>query len=172
MYACSGILFNHESPRRGEDFVTRKITKAVAAIVTGRQEVLSIGNLDAKRDWGYAKDYVEAMWRMLQAREPHDWVVATGETHSVREFVTAAFERAGLTVRWEGRGVDEVGRCAATGRALVRIDPAFFRPAEVDLLIGDASGIHEQLGWKPTTSFKELVHLMMDADLDAAAARR
>ena len=168
LYALNGILFNHESPRRGEDFVTRKITKAVAAISLGKQDSFTIGNLDAKRDWGYAKDYVEAMWRMLQADAAHDWVVATGETHSVREFIDAAFKHVSIELRWEGSGVEEVGRCAATGRILVCVDPHFFRPAEVELLVGNASAIREQLGWKPRTTFDDLVRIMIDADIEAA----
>ena len=166
LFALNGILFNHESPRRGEDFVTRKITKAVAAIVAGRQTTLAIGNLEAQRDWGHARDYVDAMWRMLQAEAPRDWVVATGETHSVREFIEAAFAYAGRPIRWEGAGVDEFGLCQATGQVIVRVDPAFFRPAEVDLLIGDASEIRTHLDWTPTTSFHALVAEMMDAELE------
>lgn len=167
LFALNGILFNHESPRRGEDFVTRKVTKAVAAIKTGKQDCLMIGNMDAKRDWGYAKDYVEAMWRMLQADKANDWVVATGQTHSVREFIKASFAYVGIDIKWEGSGVNEVGRCAETGRVLVRIDPQYFRPAEVELLVGNAAGIREQLGWKPTTTFQGLVEIMTAADLEA-----
>ena len=167
LFALNGILFNHESPRRGEDFVTRKVTKAVAAIKTGHQDCLMIGNMDAKRDWGYAKDYVEAMWRMLQAEQPQDWVVATGEVHSVRDFVKASFECVGITIQWEGTGIHELGRCAKTGRVLVRVDPQFFRPAEVELLVGNAAGIREHLGWKPTTTFQKLVEIMTVADLES-----
>ncbi len=165
MFAVNGILFNHESPMRGEDFVTRKITKAVAAIQAGRQDCLAIGNLDARRDWGHAQDYVEGMWRMLQADVPRDWVVSTGEVHSVREFVEAAFAHVGTQLQWRGEGLIEQGICVATGRVLVRVDPAFFRPAEVDLLVGDSSDIRNILGWSPTTTFSDLVKDMMHAEL-------
>ena len=137
MFACNGILFNHESPRRGEDFVTRKITLAVAKIMAGKQEKLSLGNLNSKRDWGFAGDYVEVMWRILQQEKPDDYVLATGETHTVREFVEAAFELVGIKINWQGEGVDEKGYCAKTGKLLVDVNPKFFRPAEVDLLLGD-----------------------------------
>lgn len=167
MYACNGILFNHESPRRGETFVTRKITRAVANIKAGNQKKLFIGNINAKRDWGYAKDYVEAMWRMLQQDKPDDFVIATGETHSVREFIEHAFAYVGIKIMWEGKGIDEVGIDKATGDILIEIDPRYFRPTEVDLLLGDPSKATKQLGWKPKTTFKELVHLMMEADLKA-----
>lgn len=150
LYACNGILFNHESPRRGETFVTRKITKALAKIMAGRQDKLYLGNLDAKRDWGYAKDYVEAMWLMLQQDEPNDFVISTGETHSIRQFLDEAFGYVGLD--WN---------------KYVEIDPRYFRPAEVDLLIGDCSKAKKQLGWQPKVTFKELVRLMVDADLEA-----
>jgi GDPmannose 4,6-dehydratase len=167
MFAVNGILFNHESPRRGEDFVTKKITKAVSAISRGLAGAtpLSIGNLDARRDWGHAKDYVEGMWRMLQAETPDDWVIATGETHSVREFVEAAFRHAGIKIQWSGSGLEEVGRCATTGTLLVKVNPAFFRPAEVDLLLGDSRRIREELGWKPAYSFEALVADMMREEL-------
>ena len=171
MYAVNGILFNHESSRRGENFVTRKITRAVAAIYTGRQECLSLGNLDAKRDWGHARDYVDAMWRMLQAEKPDDYVVATGETHSVREFCERAFTHVGMPLTWEGDGLDEKG-LAPDGRIVVRVDPRFFRPSEVDLLLGDASKARRELGWEPRITFTRLVENMVDADLarlDAAA---
>jgi GDPmannose 4,6-dehydratase len=148
-YACSGILFNHESPRRGFEFVTRKVTRSVARISLGLQEKLSLGNLDARRDWGFAGDYVVAMWQMLQEPEPDDYVIATGETHSIRELLDIAFRRAGMD-DWEG---------------LVEQDPRFFRPAEVDLLIGDASKAKEKLGWTPTVSFQNLIEMMVDADL-------
>ncbi|XP_012255514.1 GDP-mannose 4,6 dehydratase [Athalia rosae] len=166
MYACNGILFNHESPRRGENFVTRKITRSAAKIELGLQEVLELGNLDSQRDWGHAKDYVEAMWLMLQQPTADDFVIATGETHSVREFVEASFRYVGRTIKWEGEGVNETGRDAATGQLLVRINPKYFRPTEVDLLLGDASKAKEKFGWKPTVKFEELVKDMMAADLE------
>jgi len=164
IFACNGILFNHESPLRGETFVTRKITRAVARIVNGQQDVLSLGNLDAKRDWGHAQDYVEAMWRILQQNSPDDFVIATGEMHSVREFVEAAFHEVGITIVWQGHGVDECGINAATGAVLVRVDERYFRPTEVELLIGDASKAHRVLGWQPRIKFHELVHEMMQAE--------
>lgn len=163
MFAVSGICFNHESPRRGETFVTRKITRAIAAILMDQQQTLYLGNLDARRDWGFAGDYVEAMWRMLQADVPDDYVIATGETHSVREFCERAFAHAGLPLTWQGSGVDQRG-IGPDGRTLVRIDPRYFRPAEVDLLLGDASKARRELGWQPTTSFDELVRMMVQAD--------
>ena len=166
MYAVNGILFNHESERRGETFVTRKITLAVANIVKGKQEKLYLGNMNAKRDWGYAKDYVECMWLMLQQETPEDFVIATGETRTVREFVEAAFKCAGVEIRWEGEGVEEKGIDAATGRVLVEVSPEFFRPAEVDLLLGDPKKAREVLGWNPRkTSFEELVRRMVEHDL-------
>ncbi|MBS0239605.1 MAG: GDP-mannose 4,6-dehydratase [Proteobacteria bacterium] len=165
LHASNGILFNHESPVRGETFVTRKITRGVAAIEKGVQRTLYLGNLDAKRDWGHARDYVDGMWRMLQQDEPGDYVLATGETHSVREFVELAFQRAGRLLRWEGAGADEVGRDAKSGRVLVRVDPEYFRPTEVDLLLGDPSKAFAKLGWRHRTSFAELVAEMVDADL-------
>ncbi len=167
MYAVNGILFNHESERRGETFVTRKITLAVANIVAGRQEKLYLGNLDAKRDWGYAKDYVECMWMILQHDKPEDFVIATGETRTVREFAQAAFAHAGIELRWEGEGVEEKGIDTATGRVLVEVSPEFFRPAEVDLLLGDPTKAKELLGWNPRkTSFEELVKIMTDHDME------
>ena len=166
MHASNGILFNHESPRRGENFVTRKITYSLARIRSGQQDVLRLGNLDAKRDWGFARDYVEAMWLMLQQDVPDDYVIASGEAHTVREFVERAAAVAGFTMVWEGHGIDEVGRDRATGRELVRIDPKYFRPAEVDLLLGDPSKAKKVLGWKPKVKFDELVELMMKADLE------
>ena len=166
MYAVNGILFNHESERRGETFVTRKITLAVANILKGKQEKLYLGNMNAKRDWGYAKDYVECMWLMLQQDQPEDFVIATGETRTVREFVEKAFACAGVTIRWEGEGVDEKGIDAATGKVLVEVSPEFFRPAEVDLLLGDPTKAREVLGWNPRkTSFDELVRRMVEHDL-------
>lgn len=163
MYTTNGILFNHESPRRGEDFVTRKITKGIRDILDGKEDHIAVGNLDAQRDWGHAKDYVEAMWRILQADEPSDWVVASGVTHSVRDFLEAAFRRAGIELAWREAGLDEVGICKLTGRVYVRVDPAFFRPAEVDLLLGDSTEIRTKLGWSPTFTFDQLVKDMMDA---------
>jgi GDPmannose 4,6-dehydratase len=165
MHASNGILFNHESPLRGETFVTRKITRAVAAIELGLQERLYIGNLDAMRDWGHARDYVEGMWLMLQQEAPDDYVLATGEAHSVREFVELAFACTGRQVRWRGRGVDEVGTCARSGRELVRVDPRYLRPTEVDLLQGDPGKARARLGWRHRTGFAELVREMVEADL-------
>lgn len=172
IFACNGILFNHESPIRGETFVTRKITRAVASILNNQQEVLYLGNLDAKRDWGYAKDYVEAMWLMLQQDNPDDYVVATNETHSVREFVELAFAEVGFKIGWRGTGVDEVGYDEHTGRELIKIDSKYFRPAEVDLLIGDPAYAQAKLSWSPKTSFKELVKIMVQADLKDANRRK
>jgi len=165
-FASNGILFNHESPLRGETFVTRKITRAVAAIELGLQHRLYLGNLDAKRDWGHAKDYVEGMWRILQHDKADDWVLATGETHSVREFVALAFAEVGRTIEWRGSGVDEQGVDARSGDVLVSIDPRYFRPTEVDLLLGDPSKAHQQLGWKHSTPFKQLVSEMVAKDLE------
>lgn len=168
MHASNGILFNHESPVRGETFVTRKITRAVAHIERGLQECLYLGNLDAKRDWGHARDYVEGMWRMVQQPEADDYVLATGETHAVREFVERAFGCVGKQIVWSGQGVEETGRDRASGKTLVRIDPAYFRPTEVDLLLGDASKAKARLGWTSTTSFADLVSEMVEADLRLA----
>ena len=165
MFACNGILFNHESPRRGADFVTRKITIAIAKILAGKQDKLSLGNMDAKRDWGYAKDYVEGMWLILQQDKPEDFVLATGETHTVREFVEAAFAEVDIQIEWRGTGVDEKGYCAKTGKLLVDVNPKFFRPAEVDLLLGDPSKAQRVLGWQRKISFSELVKIMVQADL-------
>ncbi|WP_027059995.1 GDP-mannose 4,6-dehydratase [Mesorhizobium loti] len=166
IFASNGILFNHESPLRGETFVTRKITRAVASIHRGKQDTLYLGNIDAKRDWGHALDYVEGMWRILQHQEADDFVLATGEAHSVREFVELAFAQTGRTIHWQGQGVDEVGADAGSGAVLVRIDPRYFRPTEVDLLVGDASKAKAKLGWSPITGFKELVAEMVRADLE------
>ena len=165
MFACSGILFNHESPRRGENFVTRKITLTLANILKGTQDKLYLGNLNAKRDWGYAKDYVEGMWMMLQQDSPEDYVLATGEQHSVREFVEQAFGICGIDIEWKGTGVEETGVEKGTGRTLVQIDPAYFRPTEVETLVGDAGKARKKLGWTYKTSFKELVRMMVEADL-------
>lgn len=165
LHGSNGILFNHESPIRGEEFVTRKITRAVAAIRHGRQDRLALGNLDAQRDWGHARDYVEGMWRMVQQDHPDDYVLATGERHSVREFVAMAFGHAGMTIEWSGTGLQEKGIDTATGRVLVEVDPRWFRPAEVDLLMGDPSKARHRLGWTHTTPFRRLVEEMVDADL-------
>jgi GDPmannose 4,6-dehydratase len=167
MYACNGILFNHESPVRGETFVTRKITRALARIKLGLQDKLYLGNLDSLRDWGHARDYVEMQWRMLQQDKPEDFVIATGIQHSVREFVTLAAERLGIRLTWEGHGVEERA-VDQSGVAVVAVDPVYFRPAEVETLLGDPSYAHERLGWKPTVNFEELVKEMVDADLVAA----
>ena len=169
MHASNGILFNHEGPTRGETFVTRKITRAVAAIELGLQDLLYLGNLDAKRDWGHARDYVEGMWRILQQDEPDDYVLATGETHSVREFVELAFAEVGRTIEWQGEGVSEIGVDKKTGETRVKIDPRYFRPTEVDLLLGDPSKAKQRLGWEHTTTFPELVAEMVAADLETVA---
>jgi GDPmannose 4,6-dehydratase len=168
LYACNGILFNHESPRRGETFVTKKITDGVARINYGLQDKIFLGNLDAKRDWGYAKEYVEAMWLMLQQDKPEDYVIATNEAHSVREFVEEAFNTVGIKIEWRGEGVNEKGINAKSGKTLVEINPRYFRPTEVDLLIGDYSKAKKELGWEPKVKFSELVNIMMDADLKRA----
>ena len=166
IFASNGILFNHEGPLRGETFVTRKITRAVAAIELGLQECLYLGNIDAQRDWGHARDYVEGMWRILQHSEAEDFVLATGEMHSVREFVELAFARVGRTIVWRGSGVDEEGNDAESGKVLVRIDPRYFRPTEVEQLLGDPTKARTKLGWKHQVSFKELVNEMVDQDLE------
>jgi len=168
LHASNGILFNHESPLRGETFVTRKITMAAAKIVRGQQECLHLGNLDARRDWGHARDYADGMWRMLQQPEPDDYVLATGVTTSVREFTAKAFAVAGMELKWEGDGVDELGRDTNTGATRVRVDPQYFRPTEVDLMLGDASKAHKQLGWNPVCTLDELVTEMVQADLERA----
>jgi GDPmannose 4,6-dehydratase len=165
IFACNGILFNHESPLRGEAFVTRKISMAAAQTALGIPTILCLGNIDTKRDWGYAKDYVEAMWLMLQQEHPDDYVISMEENHSVREFIEKAFQEIGITLAWQGTGLDEVGIDANTGTVLVKIDPRYFRPSEVDALLGDATKAHAQLGWKPTTSFDHLVKLMVHADV-------
>lgn len=165
MFACNGILFNHESPRRGETFVTRKITIAVAKIMAGKQEKLSLGNLNAKRDWGFAGDYVEGMWRILQQEKPDDYVLATNETHTVREFVELAFAEVGVEIEWKGEGVDEKGYDKNTGKLLVDVNPRYFRPAEVELLWGDSTKAETELGWKRKVSFRELVSMMVREDM-------
>jgi len=167
VHACSGILFNHESPIRGETFVTRKITMAAARIREGQQDKLFLGNLDARRDWGFAGDYVEGMWRMLQSDSPDDYVLATGEAHAVREFCRLAFARAGIEVEFRGDGAEEIGVDAADGREIIAVDPRYFRPTEVDMLVGDATRARTKLRWSPTVTFTELVDMMVDADLAA-----
>jgi GDPmannose 4,6-dehydratase len=164
IFTCGGILFNHESPRRGENFVSKKITEAVTKIKKGEQKCLYLGNLEARRDWGYAKEYVEAMWLMLQQENPTEYVIATGETHTVREFAECAFNAIGIRLVWEGAGLNEVGKDSLTGETLIAIDPYYFRPTEVDLLIGDPSKAKRELGWEAKTKFKELVVMMMDAE--------
>ena len=166
LFACSGILFNHESPRRGETFVTRKITRGLARIKLGLEKKLYLGNLDSKRDWGYAPDYVAGMWLMLQQEKPGDYILATGETHSVREFVAEVCRLLGMNLEWRGIGIEEIGVDKNTGETIIEIDPKYFRPAEVELLIGDYSKAEKELGWKPQTSFKELVKIMVEADLE------
>jgi GDPmannose 4,6-dehydratase len=168
LYACNGILFNHESPLRGETFVTRKITRGLARIKLGLQDCLYLGNLNARRDWGHARDFVEAQWLMLQQPQPEDFVIATGEQHSVREFVEATGKELGFRIVWRGHGVEEHGIDADTQKAIVRIDPRYFRPAEVETLLGDASNARQKLGWSPRTSFAELVREMAEADLRLA----
>ena len=171
IFACNGILFNHESPRRGETFVTRKITRAAARIKLGLQDSLTLGNLDAKRDWGYAPEFVEAMWLMLQQSEPDDFVIATGETHSVREFIEVAFGELGLGIAWEGEKEKEVGLDRATGKTLITIDPIYYRPTEVDILMGNPAKAKAKLGWEPKIKFDELARLMVQADLEKVKKR-
>lgn len=165
LFACNGILFNHESPRRGETFVTKKVVKALTKIKLGLQDKLYLGNLEAKRDWGYAKDYVEGIWLMLQQPEPDDYVLATGETHSVREFVEETARNLGINLAWQGKGIDEKGIDTETGKIIIEIDPKYFRPAEVDFLVGDYSKAKEKLGWEPKIKFKQLVELMVEEEL-------
>ncbi|MGI6423157.1 MAG: GDP-mannose 4,6-dehydratase [Candidatus Dojkabacteria bacterium] len=166
IFACNGILFNHESERRGHNFVTRKIVTALCKIKLGMQDVLELGNMDSKRDWGYAKDYVEAMWLMLQQEKPDDYVIATGKTHTVREFVELTCKKLGFEIVWEGKGVDEIGKDKKTGKVLVRINPRYFRPTDVDLLLGNPSKAERELGWKAKTSLEELVDIMVESDLE------
>ncbi|MEN6411562.1 MAG: GDP-mannose 4,6-dehydratase [Veillonellales bacterium] len=170
IFACNGILFNHESPLRGETFVTRKITQGVVRITLGLQKTLYLGNLDAKRDWGYAGDYVQAIWLLLQQDEPTDCVIGTGECHTVREFATLAFENVGINIKWIGSGLEETGVNAATGEVLVRVDSRLFRPTEVSLLLADCSKATRKIGWRPTVSFAELVSLMVEEDFKQAKA--
>jgi GDPmannose 4,6-dehydratase len=166
IFAVNGILFNHESPRRGRRFVTRKITHAAASIKLGLQQKLYLGNLNAKRDWGYAREYVEGMWRMLQKEQPDDYILATNETHTVREFTELAFQHVGINIEWQGKGVNEQGINKKTGETLVVVDPKYFRPTEVELLIGDYSKAKKELGWEPRVKFKELVKIMVESDLE------
>ncbi|MBK9332851.1 MAG: GDP-mannose 4,6-dehydratase [Ignavibacteria bacterium] len=171
IFACNGILFNHESPRRGETFVTRKVTRAVARIKHGLQKTLSMGNIDSKRDWGFAPEYCEAMWKMLQHDKPEDFVIATGETHSVREFIEVAFKEIGIEIEWKGKDENEKGLNSKTGETVIEIDKNYFRPTEVDLLIGDPSKAKNILGWEPKVTFKELVKIMVEADSEMVAKK-
>ena len=168
LFACNGILFNHESPVRGETFVTRKITRAVARISIGTQEMLYLGNLNAKRDWGHAGDFVDGMWRILQQEKPEDFVLATGVSTTIREFVERAFAEVGITLEWSGSGIDETGRDVKSGKTIVSVDPAYFRPTEVDILIGDASKAKDKLGWKPTCDLQQMIEEMIKSDLEEA----
>ncbi len=167
LFAANGVLFNHESPRRGLNFVTRKITRAVAEIAAGRRELVSLGNLEARRDWGFAGDFVDAMWRVLQTDAPDDWVIGLGEDHSVREFCEFAFNHVGVELEWSGEGVDEIGRDCTSGATRVVVNPRYFRPAEVDQLLSDSTKARRELGWEPRVGFEELVKMMVDADLEA-----
>lgn len=170
LYACNGVLFNHESPRRGRTFVTRKISRAVADISLGKQDCLYLGNIDAKRDWGHARDYIEGMWLILQQEKPQDFVLATGETHTVREYVEKAFAVTNTSIKWEGEGVNEVGKDAKTGKTVVKIDPTYFRPAEVELLLGDPTKAKKELGWVRKVDFDSLVKEMVLADIEGSKA--
>jgi len=172
LFACNGILFNHESPRRGEDFVTRKITKAVTRIKLGLQDKLELGNLDSERDWGFSGDYVEAMWLMLQQKTPQDYVISSGKTTSIREFVELAFKEIGITLSWSGLGKNEVGICNKTNKIYVAVNPEFYRPTEVDMLIGDSSNAHKELGWFPKTSLTDLIKMMINSDLILAESEK
>jgi len=169
IFACSGILFNHESPLRGLEFITRKVTDGIVRIKNGLQDKIVLGNIDSKRDWGYAQEYVEAMWLMLQQEKPDDFVIASGETHSVREFVELACKTVGFDIVWKGKGLEEKGIDKKTGKALIEISSKFFRPAEVDILLGDCSKARERLGWQPRTKFQDLVSIMVDADIKRVA---
>ena len=171
LHASNGILFNHESPRRGENFVTRKISRAVAEIAAGRRDRLALGNLDARRDWGFAGDFVEAMWLMLQAERPEDYVVGTGEDHSVREFCELSFREIGVELDWQGEGVDEIGRDRSSGAVRVEVNPRHFRPAEVDALLADPTKVKRDLGWQPRVGFADLVRMMVQHDLADVSAR-
>jgi GDPmannose 4,6-dehydratase len=171
VFASNGILFNHESERRGKTFVTRKITVAASKIILGQQDKLVLGNLDSKRDWGYAPEYVEGMWRILQADEPDDFVLATNETHSIREFIEETFRVLGDEIEWNGKGVDEIGLLKSTGKEVISINPRYFRPTEVDILIGNPAKAKEMLGWEPKTTFKELVRIMVESDFEKAKKR-
>jgi GDPmannose 4,6-dehydratase len=171
IYASNGILFNHEGPRRGETFVTRKISRAAAAIQLGLQDCLFIGNLDSRRDWGHARDYVEGMWQILQQDEPDDYVLATGESHSVREFIESAFAEVDIAIEWKGAGAGEYGLCRKTGRTLVRVDPSYFRPTEVNILLGDPTKARQKFGWKPRVGFQDLVREMVANDLQLLSGR-
>ncbi len=171
VFASNGILFNHESERRGKTFVTRKITVAASKIMTGQQDKLFLGNIDSKRDWGYAPEYVEGMWRILQADEPDDFVLATNETHTIREFVEETFRVLGEEIIWNGKGVNEKGILKSTGKEVVGIDPRYFRPTEVDILIGDPAKAKEKLGWEPKTTFKDLVKIMVESDFEKVKRR-
>jgi len=169
LFAANGVLFNHESPRRGENFVTRKITRAVAEIAAGRREWVSLGNLEARRDWGFAGDFVDAMWRVVQTEKPDDWVIGTGEDHSVREFCELAFDHVGVELQWSGSGIDEIGVDRASGEKRVVVNPRYFRPAEVDRLLSDSTKARRELGWEPRVGFEDLVKMMVDADLAAVS---
>jgi GDPmannose 4,6-dehydratase len=171
VFASNGILFNHESERRGKTFVTRKITVAASKIILGQQDILWLGNIDSKRDWGYAPEYVEGMWRILQAEDPDDFVLATNETHSIREFIEETFSVLGEQILWSGHGIDEKGILKSTGKDVVRIDPRYFRPTEVDILIGNPAKAKEKLGWQPKTTFKDLIKIMVNSDFDKAKRR-
>ena len=171
LFACNGILFNHESPRRGETFVTRKITRAVARINAGLQDKLFLGNMNAQRDWGYAPDYIEGMWQMLQQEQADDYLLATGETHSVREFVELAFQEVGVELVWQGKNETEQGIDRATGKVLVEVDPNHYRPTEVDILIGNPEKAKQKLGWQPRTNFYELIKIMVHADVEKVKKR-
>jgi GDPmannose 4,6-dehydratase len=172
MFACNGILFNHESPRRGENFVTRKVTRTVSRIAAGQEDCLYIGNMDARRDWGYAPDFVRAMWLMLQQDRAEDYVIATGELHSVRELIERAFGYAGIRIEWSGEGPEEKGRDADSGKVLVQVNPKYYRPVDIDVVLGDASKAREKLGWIPEVKFDRLVEIMMEADMAAASKQK